>query len=148
MLCLLQGIKKWSKQVKFHTNVISNEEAIQDKTHFYEPYKIDLKKKTKIFAFLGLVILWIHTLYIWKIQLRRDSVIWGIDRILNSYANPWLCLEFAQLSPILPTPLMFIPGYMHANMETFSTASITIATLAILLSIYYKWNREFDWLID
>ena len=54
MLCLLQGIKKWSKQVKFHTNVISNEEAIQDKTHFYEPYKIDLKKKkNKDFCLFG-----------------------------------------------------------------------------------------------
>ena len=49
MLCLPQGIKKWSKQVKFHTNVISDEEAIQDKTHFHEPYKIDLKKKKQRF---------------------------------------------------------------------------------------------------
>ena len=39
----------------------------------------------------------------------------GIARILDCYANPLLRLGFAQLSPILPTPLVFISGY--ANTE-------------------------------
>ena len=44
-----------------------------------------------------------------------DVNTWGVGRILNSYTNPQLCLRFAELSRILPTPLMFISGY--ANME-------------------------------
>ena len=32
----------------------------------------------------------------------------GVGRILHSYANPRLRLGFAQLSRILPTPLVFI----------------------------------------
>ena len=48
-------------------------------------------------------------------QIFSEVTIWGVARILDSYANPRLRLGFAQPSRILPTPLVFISGYANTG---------------------------------